>query len=422
MTIQEIFNKFKTDKPDAEILMILNVNNKVVVSAPSDDTNEFDTLWVIKNNEIVPYSPLKEMMAFQAACEHPLFKKEENSVQHYGIKGMHWGIRRYDYVPVGRNRGNQQTEASKRNTSTTTSSASTSQNSGNIVDRIKKAATDFANDPKNQDFMTALKDYSAASKGHGPGPVDFDNMHVSRSSKDLDVSDMLQMPKGSIVLSEKLAHINPEFWLTNDYARQNNCPNCTFAVEMNKRGYTNFRANANHGLKYEEILDMYKGEKSYTFGSGLHLTAKGSQQAWMENVTKYAGPPGSHGFISGWYKPAGFAGGHILNYTVLKDGTIQVEDGQAGMIMTLEAAAKLYNFGRSNVTDMTNAKMDYEKLDVYNTYNESDKDYTRMREARQKFGQELVNKISNTVSAKMNNSNFIAKGAAIVSSLLKKIF
>ena len=71
---------------------------------------------------------------------------------------------------------------------------------------------------------------------------------------------------------------------------------------------------------------------------------------------------------------------------------------------------------------MTNAKMDYEKLDAYNTYNESDKDYTRMREARQKFGQELVNKISNTVSAKMNNSSFIAKGAAIVSSLLKKIF
>lgn len=421
MTIQEIFNKFKTDKPSAEILMIINVNNKVVVSAPSDDTNEFDTLWTIKNNEIIPYSPIPEIIAFQKACEHPLFKKDEESIQHHGIKGMHWGIRRFDYVPVGRN-SNQQTEVPKRNATTTTSSASTSQNSGNIVDRIKKAATDFANDPKNQNFMTALKDYSAASKGHGTGPVDFDNLHVSRSSKDVDVSDIMEMPKGSIVLSQKIADVNPGFWTSNDYTRQNNCPNCTFAVEMRKRGYTNFQANANHGLKYEEILDMYKGEKSYTFGSGLHLTAKGSQQAWMENVTKYAGPPGSHGFISGWYKPSGFAGGHILNYTVLKDGTIQVEDGQAGMIMTLEAAAKLYNFGKSNVTDMTNAKMDYEKLDAYNTYNESDKDYTRMREARQKFGQELVNKISNTVSTKMNNSSFIAKGAAIVSSLLKKIF
>lgn len=414
MTIQEIFNKFKTDKPSAEILMIINANNKVVVSAPSDDTNEFDTLWTIKNNEIIPYSPIPEMIAFQKACEHPLFKKEEESIQHHGIKGMHWGIRRFDYVPVGRNNKKEE-ESAPRQTTTTN-------NSNSIFSRIEKAVNDFKNDPKNQDLLTAMKDYSAASKGHGSGPVDFNNLHVTRSSKDVDVSDLVELPKGSVVLSQKLADVNPGFWTSNDYTRQNNCPNCTFAVEMRKRGYTNFQANANYGLKYQEILDMYKGEKSYTFGSGLHLTAKGSQQAWMENVTKYAGPPGSHGFISGWYKPSGFAGGHILNYTVLKDGTIQVEDGQAGMIMTLEAAAKLYNFGKSNVTDMTNAKMDYEKLDAYNTYNESDSDYVKMREARQKFGQELVKKISNTVSAKMNDSSFIAKGAAIVSSLLKKIF
>lgn len=438
MTVQDVFKKFKSDMPSAEILMIINVNNKIVVSAPSDDTNEFDTLWVIENNEIVPYSPLKEMIAFQDACEHPLFKKEENSIQHYGIKGMHWGIRRFDYVPVGRNSSQQQTEAPKRRNYEQNSSTSTSKtsNSGNIIDRIKKAAADFANDPKNQNFMTALKDYSAASKGHGPGPVDFNNMYVSRSSKDLDVSDVLEMPKGSVVLSEKLAHINPGFWTSNDYTRHNNCPNCSFAVEMNKRGYTDFQANANHALRYEDIIDMYKGEKSYEFSTGFMwagtqtdpptfndvkrwFSNEGQQQIFVERVTKYAGPPGSHGFISGYYKPPGFAGGHIFNYTVLKDGKIQIEDGQSGMIMTLEAAAKFYDLGRVEVTDMTNAKMDYEKLDAYNTYNESDKDYTRMREARQKFGQELVKKITNTVSTKMKDSNFLKKGANLVTSLLK---
>lgn len=415
MTVQEIFNKFKTDKPSAEILMIINVNGKAVISAPSDDTNEFDTLWVIKNNEIIPYSPIPEMMAFQKACEHPLFKKEENSVQHHGIKGMHWGIRRFDYVPVGRN-SKKEEEPAPRQTTTST------KNDNSIFSRIEKAVSDFKEDPKNQDLLNSMKTYSEASKGHGAGPVDFNNMHVTRSSKDVDVSDLLELPKGSVVLSQKIADVNPRFWTSNDYRRHNNCPNCTLAVEMRKRGYTNFQANANYGLTYEEILDLYKGEKSYTFSPGLHLTAKGSQQAWMENVTKYAGAPGSHGFISGWYKPTGFAGGHILNYTVLKDGTIQIEDGQSGMIMTLEAAAKVYNFGKSNVTDMTNAKMDYEKLDAYNTYNKSDESYVKMREARQNFGKELVNKISSTVSTKMKDSSFIAKGAAIVSSLLKKIF
>lgn len=287
--------------------------------------------------------------------------------------------------------------------------------------------------------MTALKDYSAASKGHGPGPVDFDNMYVSRSSKDLDVSDIMEMPKGSIVLSEKLAHINPGFWTSDNPARQQNCPNCSFAVEMNKRGYTDFQANANHSLRYKEILDMYKDEKSYEFSTGFvgagvqtdpptfndikrWFSKEGQQQIFVERVTKYAGPPGSHGFISGYYTPLGLSGGHIFNYTVLKDGTIQVEDGQCGMIMTLEAAAKFYGLSWVEVTDMTNAKMDYEKLDTYNTYNESDKDYTRMRESRRKLGEEIVNKISQTVSTKMNDSNFIAKGAALVTSFLKKIF
>lgn len=396
MNVKDILKKFNSEKPNSEVLMITNVNNKVVIVAKTDDTNRYDIHWTIKNDEIIPYSPLDEMIDFQIACQNPLYVKND-SLKHYGIKGQRWGVRRFDYEPVGNRRP--------------------------VIHDPRQG--DGHRRDNTSELRRTFDEYKAASRGHGSGFINFNNFQFKISDSDTDISSLyrytgtnplyknLTFPAGSVYRSQSLAHINPGY-NTGDYYRTHNCPNCAFAVEMNKRGFTNFQANANTPQYMDDILSFYSNERTYSFKtSNIGLNGR----EWCDEVRKNAGPPGSHGFIAGDYKPVGNAGGHIMNYTVLKDGSIQIEDGQNGRIFTLEAAAKIYNFGSTHVIDMTNAGMNAGKLLQYGVDNTSDKNYVEFRRAQDAFAKELIRTIGNKIS----DHRTLSKGATFVTNFLRRI-
>lgn len=391
MNLQQILNFVKIKKPESTVLMVINVNNKIATALKIDGQNEYDIWWTIKNNELIPYSPLKymEMKEFHDACKHPIFKKKD-SLSHHGVKGMHWGIRK-EYEPVGRD--------SRRRTIT----------KGDTDPDISK---DESSDGNAQKLYNAFMSYKNASEGHTKGPLDTNNLIIKRGQNDLDLSSHFNAPSGSVVLADSLTHINPNYWTSNDASVHNNCPNCSLAVELNKRGYSNFSANPNGPLTKDEIEKLYPGIQTHSFLSNAYKT---NGTDWCNDVKKYVGPPGSHGFISGNYKPNGYAGGHIFNYTVLEDGTVQVEDGQCGLIMTLEAAAEIYDFAQTYVMDATNANINLNRITDYGAINESDQDFSSMYGSAQKLGAEIIKNINR----KLTDPKLYATGQKVVTRLLR---
>lgn len=401
MTVQKILKIFKEEKPDSKISMILDLKDKIVIIAEDDSTNSFDIFWTLRNGKIIPYSPLNsltDMAKFQDALSNPVYKRKD-SLKHYGIKGQRWGVRRFDYEPVRKAR------QSKR-----------------------EDDTSLTNDWT--DIFENFKNFQNSASGTNPGRLNLNNLVISRSDNDLilntsNIPRYKDLPYGSIVKATSLSHINPNF-STGDFKYTNNCPNCSLAVELNKRGYTNFASNPNNPLTDKDILNMYRGYTSNTFYSAdqkvTPATAafatykKTNGKEWCDEVMKYVGPPGSHGFIMGQYKPPGAAGGHIFNYTVLKDGSVQIEDGQIGYIMTLEAASMLYNLGKTTVIDMTNASINLDEITKYGAINNSSAKFNNMYQSANKLAESLVSKIGNS----MRNPSTIAKGSLIVNRLLKR--
>lgn len=328
MNNNEILAIFKKQMPDYEVLTILDVNGKAVINAVNRNNDEecYDIQYVIKGGKIIPYSPIPEMKAFQKALENPVYVK--NELKHYGIKGMHWGIRRFQ---------NEDGTLTSRGR-----------------DRYYEDSTLGSSNSK---------DYAVTQ--------------VHRTANDADYSSKFNLPQGSVYRSSELAHINTGYY-TGDYYSRNNCPRTSLACELYKRGYSHFIGNKGTGLTESQIMEMYTGEESHHFSNWTTAdtynlrSRRVNGQDWCDKVSEYTGPPGSHGVISGLYKPPGAAGGHIFNYTVLEDGTIQIEDAQPGLIMTLEAAAQIYDFGNTTVTNLTNASINLSAMYDYNAMNTSD--------------------------------------------------
>lgn len=106
--------------------------------------------------------------------------------------------------------------------------------------------------------------------------------------------------------------------------------------------------------------------KNCKYESDMHVSAA------KEKILSY--PPGSSGFVSGFYK--GF-GGHVVHWTNV-GGEIRIEDGQSGKVYTWDQAVKRYNWqeDRYSVARLDNCAINekaMKKAGVYTEYEEGDK-------------------------------------------------
>jgi hypothetical protein len=254
------------------------------------------------------------------------FHAKQSDILHYGVKGMRWGVITW-------------------------------------MDKLKKRLGYGVGDKRD-----SRKDNVMTSKQH---VVNVGNSIIRNKSYENAEKSLKEWEEGQTKWWE-LWKQNPESsaaqrWLDkSDKAMENavkeystyekystNCPNCTLALELKKRGME-VRPKGTGGRTANEIHDIYVNEKT--------TSCRNNKDFWK--AANY-GKPGDHGAIMGLY--GGNRGGHIFNYTVLKGGKVQLEDAQSGKVMTLEEAYRtgamaLSNFQYGEILNLTKAEIDMDEV------------------------------------------------------------
>ena len=178
----------------------------------------------------------------------------QNELYHFGIKGMKWGIRRFQ------DKNGRLTNAGKKRYSDDSNDTDQTENTKKrgLTDKQKKYIKIGA-----AAAITALAVYGGYKLYQNR------DLLFNKSIGDLDFKDFDQslgfkkISKKTSIMSD-IKNINPNF---SPYNRETsmNCGNCTLAFEMRRRGYdVSARGNSN-GMKISHFGEFFTGLKSESF-------------------------------------------------------------------------------------------------------------------------------------------------------------
>ena len=260
---------------------------------------------------------------------------DQNDLYHFGVKGMKWGVIRW------KDKFNSMFERFKRTNSfgddrdvskDKVMNERSVYNVGNksIINATRKKSNEF------RDTSQLLKAKSQLLESSGNGK---------------EANKIFSDSKNYIEKSNKLKEMKEL------YGR--NCPKTTLALELKKRGIEVNAKAKTQSIPDDAIANIYVNEKK--------VDCKSRDDFY--NPKNY-GKPGDHGAIRGARREGA---GHIFNYTVLKDGTVQLEDAQSGKVMSLEEAKKqkamnIDGFVSGYILNLTNAEIDMDEARKYDMF------------------------------------------------------
>lgn len=146
------------------------------------------------------------------------------------------------------------------------------------------------------------------------------------SKKDSKTGLALKSEKTS--KSDDLKSVNPG-WENQDGYSQNNCPCCSVAYDMRRRGYEVTAKETARGLTSEQCVSFYKNPKVHTVVAD-NRDVSPERRGLTKEVTKEMAkePDGSRGIaFMDWYP--GNTGGHMVSYEV-ENGKVYIYDAQSG--------------------------------------------------------------------------------------------
>lgn len=261
------------------------------------------------------------------------FYESQSDIYHHGVKGMKWGVITWIDKLKNRLKGNYAQGVGNKRDSNKDYKMTSQQHVVNVGNSILR----------NKSYENTEKNLAEWEEGQ--------MKWWELWKKDPNSSAAQRWLDKSNKAMEKAVN---EWSAYEKYST--NCPNCTLALEMKKRGM-DVKPNGTGGRTANEIHSMYVNEKT--------TTCKSNKDFWT--AANY-GKPGDHGAIMGMYSRGG---GHIFNYTVLPGGKVQLEDAQSGKVMSLEEAKKsgamaLSNFAYGEILNLTKAEIDMNDVRKYN--------------------------------------------------------
>lgn len=310
------------------------------------------------------------------------FYVKQSDILHFGVKGMKWGVIRWKdkFSNMFQRFKRENSFGDKRDTSTDREmNALSVKNIGNkaIIDGARKVSNKY-------------RDKSINLKKDG-------EIALANRANEL-ASDIFSESKNYIEKSKQLKEMS--------YLYGHNCPKTTLALELKKRGINVNPKAKTHDIGMDKIREIYVNE----------TTTKCNTNKDFFNSKNY-GKPGDHGAIYGARKD----GAHIFNYTVLKDGTVQLEDAQSGTVMSLKEAQEsgriLSNYIRGEIINLTKAEIDMDEVRKHDMFVINQQDGSAMKLAQ--YERNVKKYIKNKKRAEKWMRN-LAKGLDKIKKLFKR--
>lgn len=253
------------------------------------------------------------------------FRAYSDYLIHYGVKGMKWGVRRYQ------DKNGRLTAEGKEHYGTGKSAA---------------------NQEKGMSLLAAMAAYygivfGATALIYG-GAAAAEAVESHARNKRLYKDD-----NPNKITPESLKKVNPK-WGKPEYSK--NCTKCAVTTELVSRGITDYQAGkSNGGYTCKDQAKWFKGAKV------KEVTT--SETAYNDYFDKLK--TGSSGVMGFTYE--GGMGGHSIHWTKLEND-VRFEDGQVGKSYSLKEFMKEYKPAsgyKTEITRLDNCEPDYKKMREY---------------------------------------------------------
>lgn len=279
---------------------------------------------------------------------------KEDELYHYGVKGMKWGVRRYQpYTSNPRKSGKSGKFVGKKKKNTTSKNV----NKEGFIDPLTFHMIQLGLIIAPPLVAAGTAAVKRAMKTHGAKKI---NARIDANTK-VDKKTGLKLKQKEMTPKEDLKMINPEKGSSKETGSTQNCARCTLAYEMRRRGYDVQAGKALNGLNSEKIYkSIFKDLKTQEVkGHGYSEMVKNKNgkslitetfkkeeikamnglnlKHWISVKNTMNKQPNSRGqMMVTWNR----TGGHSFIYEV-HDGKVTFMDGQTGKILS-NADAKGY--------------------------------------------------------------------------------
>lgn len=250
------------------------------------------------------------------------FRAYSDYLMHYGVKGMKWGVRRYQ------DKNGRLTAEGKEHYSKGSSASDTKEGIIIPVGLIAYAGMFVIGGA-----AVAIDSAVEAGKAHARN---------KRLYKDDNPNK---------ITPENLKKVNPK-WGDPQYS--NNCTKCAATTELISRGISDYQAGkSNGGYSSKQYAKWFKGAKIKEVTS--------TETALRDHFDKLKS--GNSGVLGLTYE-GGFSG-HAIHWTKLPDGDVRFEDGQVGKSYNLKEFMNEYKPASAvpcRVIRLDNCEPDYKKM------------------------------------------------------------
>ena len=263
-----------------------------------------------------------------------------DELYHHGIKGMKWGVRRFQ------NKDGTRTAAGKKRYADDSSKDNKEENSNADQTKQKKGLTDKQKKAIKVGAIVA----GTALAAYGSYKI---YQAYTGSNQKVDPDTGFRLLDKDMSTQKHLDSINPGRVRLLSIKSKNkeiidgssaNCMLCTTSYELRKRGYDVHAGYSNTGYMpddlFSKIYKDYKGTTKIKPGAN----ADESMFNILDELTR--GESGSRGNIMVWWK-GDFSGGHSMIWENV-DGNIKFMDGQTG--------EEYKNFSRDILRNISDSK------------------------------------------------------------------